>query len=120
MRIIGIINEKIITLLGLQIEANTPIMIGASNIEHMKNKHPDDYNKYKDEIKNILDNPDYIGCNPSDGSIEYVKEYLIDNEYVKVAVRVSSKNKYYARTIYTLNNNRVINYIAKGTLKPVK
>ena len=120
MKIIGSINENIIKLLELKIDVNTPILLGKSNIEHMKNKHPADYDKYKDEIENILSNPDYIGSNPTDGSIEYVKEYFVDNEYVKVAVRVSSQNKYYARTLYILNSKRVINYIAKGTLKPIK
>ena len=47
----------------------------------MKTSHPSDYNKYGGEIKNILANPDYVGKNPKDDSIEFVKEYMIDNEY---------------------------------------
>lgn len=61
--------------------------------------------------------PDYVGQNPTDGSIEYVKEFLLSGEYVKVAVRLSKSDRYYARSLYVLNNNRVRNYIAKGTLK---
>jgi hypothetical protein len=83
----------------------------------MQSSHPDDYAKYKDEIVNILAIPDYVGVNPTDGSIEYVKEYQVNNEFVKVAVRISTTNKYYARSIYALNNDRVNNFIAKGTLK---
>ena len=47
---------------------------------------------------------------------EFVKEYLINGDYVKVAVRVSAGNKYYARSLYVLNPNRVKNFIARGTL----
>lgn len=85
----------------------------------MQSSHPADYAKYESELTNILSNPDYVGQNPADGSIEYVKEYCVDNEYVKVAVRLSKADRYYARSLYVLNNNRVRNYIAKGTLKKV-
>ncbi len=61
--------------------------------------------------------PDYVGQNPSDGSIEYVKEFLVDGDHVKVAVRLAGSGRYYARSLYVLNPNRVKNFIAKGTLK---
>ena len=66
---------------------------------------------------NILAAPDYVGQNPTDGSIEFVKEFLLAGEYVKVAVRLSQSDRFYARSLYVLNNNRVKNFIAKGTLK---
>lgn len=83
----------------------------------MQSSHPADFAKYGTEIINILAYPDYVGQNPSDGSIEYVKEFLKDGEYVKVAVRLSQADRFYARSLYILNNSRVKNYIAKGTLK---
>lgn len=54
-----------------------------------------------------------------DGLIEYVKEFQVDGEFVKVAVRVSASNTLYARTVYVLNPNRVQSFIQKGTLKKV-
>lgn len=114
---IGIISSKVITALELKIEQGESILLGDSNIEHMKKKHPEAYEKYGKEIPLILGNPDYVGINAKDGSIEYVKEYRIDDEYVKVAVRVSGNKKYFARSIYVLNKTRVKNFIAKGTLK---
>lgn len=93
-----------------------PIYLGKTNIRHMQNKHPDDFRKYGANISDILNNPDYVGLNPSDGSLEYVKEYRMENEFVKVAVRVSGKNTYFARSLYVLNHNRVKNFIKKGTL----
>ena len=55
--------------------------------------------------------------NPTDGSIEYVKEFLVEGEFVKVAVRLAKTVRFYARSLYVLNNARVKNYIGKGTLK---
>ena len=113
---VGIINSMIISKLGLDISAGTPIFLGESNIKHMKNSYPADYIKYGKDISLILNAPDYIGLNPADGSLEYVKEYMMDNEFVKVAVRVSGNDTYFARSLYILNNNRVQNFIKKGTL----
>lgn len=113
---VGKIDSNVISLLSLNIALNTPIFMGQSNITHMMNKHPADYEKYGAEIPSILSAPDYIRQNPKDGSIEYVKEFKIDNEFVKVAVRISGQGKLYARSLYVLNRNRVQDFIAKGTL----
>lgn len=113
---IGYLTKRVIKLLNLTFSDNTPILIGDSNINHMKNKHPNDYAKYKDKIPVILNCPDYIRSNPKDNSIEYVKEFKIDNEYVKIAVRVSNTNQLFVRSLYVLNSNRVKNYIKKGSL----
>jgi len=82
----------------------------------MQSSHPKDYAKYGSELSNILASPDYVGQNPSDGSIEYVKEFVVNGEYVKVAVRLTQTDRYYARSLYVLNKNRVQNFIKKGTL----
>ena len=82
----------------------------------MKNSHPEDYSKYGSYIIDILSKPEYVGINKKDDSIEYVKAFSIDNEYVKVAVRVSNNGVYYARSLYVLNSNRVENFIRKQTL----
>ena len=85
----------------------------------MQENHLEDYNKYNGEISNIINNPDYVRVNPRDGSFELIKEFKIDNEYVKVAVRVSTRGDMIARTLYVLNNNRVANFIARGSLTKV-
>lgn len=115
---VGTVSKKVIELLGLDnVNVDTPIYLGDSNIEHMRLRHPNDYLKYGADISMIINNADYVGINVSDDSIEYVKEYKINDEFVKVAVRVSKGNVFYARSIYVLNKNRVKNYIAKNTLK---
>ena len=117
--IVGSISENIKKLLGLSSVGDDNIYMSATNIAHMESSHPSDYAKYKDQIQNILASPDYVGQNPNDNYIEYVKNFIIDSEYVKVAVRLSSGNKYYARSLYVLNKRRVENFIKKGTLKKV-
>lgn len=117
MQQVGRITNEVIGLLGLSASDGTPILLGESNIRHMQQRHPADYQKYGAYIPDILATPDYVGMNPTDGSIEYVKEFSINGEYVKVAVRIAGTGKYYARSLYVLNPNRVKNFIARGTLK---
>ncbi len=114
---VGSLSSRVIALLNLNDPADVPILLGDSNIAHMQSSHPDAYKKYGGTIPDILKSPDYVGLNPSDGSIEFVKEYKIDNEFVKVAVRVSGGGHLFARSIYVLNSNRVENFIKRGTLK---
>ena len=116
---VGSVSAKIVSLLNLPITPNEPIFLGRSNIQHMISRHPGDYQKYGSLIPQILSSPDYVGANPSDGSIEYVKEFQVNGEFVKVAVRLSGNHVLYARSIYVLNPNRVKNFIQKGTLKKV-
>ena len=116
---IGKFSEKVVVALGLSIEPDTPIYIGASNLTHMANTHPADFLQYGQDVASIINKPDYVGVNPSDGSVEFVKEYQQGTEFVKVAVRVSTGGTHYARTIYKLKDSRVKNFIAKGTLKKI-
>ena len=60
---VGVINNKIINVLGLKISVDTPIFIGDSNIAHMQNSHPADYEKYGASIPDILESPDYARVN---------------------------------------------------------
>lgn len=114
---IGVISQEIIDILDLNYLTDYNIYIGETNIEHMQKSHPSDYRKYGKDIALILSKPDYVGINKKDNSIEFVKEYLINDEFVKVAVRVSTSNRLYARSLYVLNSRRVRNFIEKGTLK---
>lgn len=117
--VVGTLKQNVIDALNLPFQEGTKIMLGDTNIAHMLSRHPDAYQKYGDKIQEILDIPDYVGMNPGDSSIEYVKEYQIDNEFVKVAVRISNNGVLFARSLYILNNNRVNNFINKGTLIPL-
>ena len=117
MKKVGCFTQEVIDLLELDLEATTPIFIGDSNIEHIKSRHPYEYEKYFCDIEEIIATPDYVGLNPKDKSIAFVKEYIISSEYVRVAVRIASNNKYYAKTLHLLSTCNAERYISKGTLK---
>lgn len=119
-QIIGKITSNVIEILKIDTPTDSNIYIGESNIIHMKKRHPNDYAKYGQYLSTILSAPDYVGINTSDDSIEYVKEFVVNGDYVKVAVRATETNKkYYVKTMYVLNPKRTQNFIAKGTLKKV-
>ena len=85
---IGVFSARIIEILELDIPAGTPIYITDSNIEHMKTFHSDDFAQYGSELNNIIANPDYVGKNAKDDSIEFTKEYYINGEYVLSLIHI--------------------------------
>lgn len=107
---IGKVSNKIIKILGLKYEKEEPIFIGEANIKHMKEEHPEDFEKYGRYIEDIINNPTYLARNEKKNSIEFIKEYKIDNEYVLIAVRVSSNNVHFARTMYIMADEKVKKY----------
>ena len=104
---IGIVTKKIIKILGLNYEEEKPIFIGEANINHMKEEHPIDYEKYGAQIEDIIKNPTYLARNEKKNSIEFIKEYKIDKELVLVAVRVSQNNVHFARKMYIMAEEKV-------------
>jgi hypothetical protein len=57
---------------------------------------------------------DYVRLKEDDGSIEYIKSF---GNYIKLAVRIAGDGKYYARSLYFIETNRVENLVKKGELK---
>ena len=114
---IGKVNKKVIKLLELEYNKELPIILGESNIEHMKRQHLQDYEKYGKDIEKIINNPTYVAKNPNQGSIEYIKEYRIDNEYVLVAVRISNKGTMFAKTLFTMSERKINIYLKNGYAK---
>ena len=109
-RQIGKISKKVIKILNLQYEDEQPIFIGDANIKHMKEEHPNDFKKYGADIEDIIKHPTYLARNEKKKSIEFIKEYKIDNEFVLVAVRVSNNNVHFARTMYIMAQEKVEKY----------
>ena len=114
---IGKLDKKIIKLLGLPYKEGMQIILGDSNIEHMKRQHLHDYNKYGKDIEEIIKNPTYIAKNPNQGSIEYIKEYKINNEFVLVAVRVTNKGNLFAKTLFVMTKRKINIYLKNGYAK---
>lgn len=116
-RQIGEVTKKVIELLGLEYDEGLPIILGDTNIEHMKRQHPIDYNKYGKDIQEIIKKPTYVARNPNQGSIEYIKEYKIEGEFVLVAVRISNKGTMFAKTLFTMTERKRDIYLKKGYAK---
>jgi phage-Barnase-EndoU-ColicinE5/D-RelE like nuclease3 len=115
---VGVINQQVIQKLGLSITENTPIMLGETNIEHMKSEHPNDFKKYFKHLSNILSAPDYIAKHPKKTSIEYIKAFYDEDkeDYVLVAVRASNNGVFYARSLFIMSDEKVKKYREKGAL----
>lgn len=116
---IGILIEEIKIEFKLE---EAMVYIGPQNIEHIRNKHLEDYEVYFKNISEIISSPDYYGRNLKDGSIELIKEFKISGkEYVKVAVRISKKGKLFARTLYKLTDTERFEYqLSKGFYKKIE
>ena len=116
---IGILIEEI----KIEFELNeTIVYIGPQNIEHIRNKHPEDYEIYFKSISEIISSPDYYGRNLKDGSIELIKEFEIsEKKYVKDAVKVSKREKLFAKTLYVLTNSERFEYqLSEGYYKKIE
>ena len=105
---VGIINKRVRELLDLDISKNSPIFIGESNIRHIKERHPEDFKIYGKKIQEIIKNPTYIAKNPKQGSIEYIKEYKIYNDFVLVAVRISNNGNFFVKTLFRMTKRKKI------------
>ena len=109
---IGWLSKNIIDKLNItDISINTPIYLGPSNINHMINSHPADYNKYKNNISEIINTPDYGYLNSSDNSIELIKDFIDEGKHVRAAIRISNNKQLFLRTLFTITDNKLQNYI---------
>jgi len=72
--------------------------------------------KYSDRLSLIISEPDFVGINDEDGSLEYIK--ILDN-HVKLVVRVAGDDKLYVRTMYTVYQSRTEFFLKSGRLKPL-
>ena len=117
-RIIDIISTAVIKTLGEdeRYKAGDMIYLGESNTNHIKRRHSTAYMKYYNKLSQIIANPDYVGINDEDGSLEYVK---IFDDNVKIVVRVAGDEKLYIRSMYTVYKSRTEFFVKSGRLKPL-
>lgn len=116
---IGTLSKKVIDLINLDLEEQV-ILIGDQNIEHMKNQHPEDFEKYGDKISEIISSPTYVCKHPKKPSIEFVKFFKLDNKHVLVAVRATGKGILFARTLFVMSDEKVEKYKSKNAFKKFK
>ena len=118
--IIGEISEEVKKLLELDLPSGTPIYIGSTNIEHMQREHPTEYERYFTLIPRVISTPDFVGLNPKDSSIEYIKTFSTSTgQYLKLAVRISNDGLLFARSLYEILERTVRQRAEKGMLIPL-
>ena len=110
---VGELKSIVIQLLSLPLPEGTPILLGISNIEHMKQRHPYDFEKYFDQLIDILADPDYVTINPRDNSVRYLKHI---GEMVHVGVKISAGGNLFARTLFIFPPWKVRQYKESGLL----
>ena len=107
---IGKITKEVIKILGLNYKEEVPIFIGISNISHMKERHAIDFERYGNKIREIIKKPTYLARNEKKQSIEFIKEYKVNNDFVLVIVRVSRNDVHFVRTRYVMDEKKVEKY----------
>lgn len=116
---LGIVGNSIVNLFDLDIDPQTPVYIGLNNRIHMENTHGETYREFESCISEILSNPEYVGVNPHDKSLEYYKSYNDVMVHIKLAVRSTNNGIYFARTLYEINSHSLKSYLDKGRVKIV-
>lgn len=115
---VGRIDQETIDLINKKLGKDLPIVpsaiiIGPTNIEHIKDVHKFTYDNYLDEIPNIIADPDYIALHPSGKSIEYIKKY---DDNVLVAVRLRSRGPLWVKSCFTIEDFKLEQYIKSGSV----
>ncbi len=94
---------------------NRTIIMWKDRIEHIKKHTYDNSNLSIEEmceiIPEIIDKPDYLGVKKKDSSIQFIKRYK-DN--ILIAVRIDGKGRLSFRTMYTITEGQLTDYLRKG------
>lgn len=105
---IGELNSEVISALNLDCSPRN-IILTAERLYHCekhKNQYKDEnsYNNSIESIPEIIKNPDFIGFNDSNNSIQYVKKL---EDTTLVAVRLSYRGSLTLRTVFPLTEYKL-------------
>ena len=79
------------------------VIITDERIQHIKERHPDNYEKYCKYLSEIVESPDYIIESNKPNTALILKEINIDDEYFKTVVRMATScdNPKYKNSVIT-------------------
>ena len=108
--------ERFNTLTGQTLPCG--IIYQSSGLQKHVKKHLKEKATIMSDIPTVIQQPDYIGCNPKEpNSIELVKKIT---ENVMVCVKLDSKNGYlYVASVYTISESKLNNRLNSGRLKSI-
>lgn len=93
--------EKINRLTGITFHEQD-VFIYPGAIKHINRNHPLVWNQYKNELPDILLNPDYIGKNPTvPNSVEL---YKFVSKHLLLAIKLDPSGYLFVSTFYVLDN----------------
>ena len=88
MYFIGKINREIYKCISDDIQTED-VIITEERIQHIKERHPNDYERYCEFLKEIVEQPDYIVETNKSNTALILKEFAIENgETFKTIVRL--------------------------------
>lgn len=114
---IGKLDKSIIDTLQLNCNSQD-IVLWYDRFEYIQKhksdfKSEEDFQKHIESIPDIVQNYDYIGKHPSDGSIQFIKRI---DEIMLVGIRIKSKGKLCLRSAYPITQQHLDRYQTSGTL----
>lgn len=102
MHSIGKIDREIYKCITEDIRTDE-VIITDNQIEHIKVRHPNDYERFSEYFEEIVSNPDYIIETPKPNTALILKEIIAEKEQFKTVLRLatSADNKEYKNSIIT-------------------
>lgn len=118
---IGELTEEIINILNIN-EKPRNIKFAYDRIQHCEKhkkefKDNQSYEKSMEKIPLIINEPDYVGYNTKNNSIEYIKRL---DDLTLVAIRIKTKGDLFLRSIYPISEVKLKNKIISKEYKDVK
>lgn len=89
MKSIGTLNLEIYRCISKNI-TTTEVIITDKQIEHIKERHPNDYEQFSSFLTEIVASPDYIIESDRPHTAILMKEVYSQNKYFKVIVRLAT------------------------------
>lgn len=102
MHIIARINREIYKCINEDISTED-VVITDNQIQHIKERHPNDYENFSEFFPNIVECPDYIIETPKPNTALILKEITVNHQKFKTVLRLitSSDNIDYKNSIIT-------------------
>ena len=113
------VKDSIKKLLGLETDLSEIEYSKHGLKRHLEKRKHYDVLKYLDNIKEIIENPDYVGINTKGNklALEYVKCY---KKNILLALKVNkTKDKFFVVSMYSINDFKLNSRKFSGRLKKV-
>lgn len=86
---LGRINRACEKALGLSLVSDVNVYMGSLELDQLAASRPNDYLQTIEEIGTIIKKPDYIRYDENKDEFIFLREYIQNGSFVKVAVRLS-------------------------------